>query len=368
MGSFTRLQVLESITPEFHQYLPEKLMAHVFQSEAGLEQCMGWCSYVDPMGDTWDGDDVFVDTSYPRWGFRIDTRRVPSALLKKEVQSVIKQELRKTGAMFISRERKAEIQEQVKLHLLDKALPVPETFKVVWDIEHDFVYINTTSEKKLECFTAFFLDKLGFTLLPYTPYDYARKEFPDREVDIAQYVETDFTGKGKITQDTQQYLATDFLTWLWYRSDTDAVFMPSAALDMITLSVEQNITVEGYENATKDCTTSSGLLSPLSEARYGLKAGKSVVKIQLCLDTVKYGIFKVSLKAKDAGYFAVKLPKIAKEKGEEPDEGADFILKFDFLKTLIEFIDALYHQFITLRLNGEWGKTSAKIKDWIEQF
>ncbi len=366
MPNVTRLKVIDDVPDSLLEKLPDTLKMNVFVPLDNQEVVCGWCGYNDALSDTWTPDEVWAcGADRLRWGFRVDTKRVPASLLKKEVQAAIRKELRDTGKMFMLKERKEEIKTQVKLRLIAKALPVPEAFKVVWDATTGYMYINTTSEKKIDLFTSFVKDKLGLTVQVFTPYDFARSVFENDEAKLAQLQETDFTGKNVTIPDTQ-FLYPDFLTWLWCRGDKLPHFDLGLDMGIITISVEQNVTVEGGCGEARDTTTVSGSLSPLIEARNGLVNGKKVTKEMLRIETqdASYG---VTLRAKDSGFFSLKLPKIPKpEKGEEVDEAGEFLLRFSMVTSLIEIVDTLYALFIKKHIDGTWEDTAEDIARWIE--
>ena len=86
-----------------------------------------------------------------------------------------------------------------------------------------------------------------------------------------------------IGENTDLVLGQDFLTWLWYKSETsNGLFRMSGgsakAGEPFTLNMEQRVVVRGGEGDNKETASVSGSLSPLREARLGLLTGKLVVR------------------------------------------------------------------------------------------
>ena len=85
-------------------------------------------------------------------------------------------------------------------------------------------------------------------------------------------------------ESTDSILGKEFLTWLWYQSDT----APGAFTDKdgapFAVSMEQRIVVEGGEGDARETASVSGSLSPLREARFGLGTGKQVSRALLRLE------------------------------------------------------------------------------------
>ena len=85
---------------------------------------------------------------------------------------------------------------------------------------------------------------------------------------------------GYIGENTDLILGQEFLTWLWFRSETGNVFRMEGAEhsgEPFTVAMEQRIVVRGGEGENQETATVVGSFSPLREARLGLLTGKQVV-------------------------------------------------------------------------------------------
>ena len=71
---------------------------------------------------------------YLAFTLRLDTRRVPPAVMKKHVAVALNealQAMREQGRKFLTKEQKTEIREQVALRLRARSLPIPACFDMI---------------------------------------------------------------------------------------------------------------------------------------------------------------------------------------------------------------------------------------------
>ena len=115
---------------------------------------------------------------------------------------------------------------------------------------------------------------------------------------------------GYIGENTDLILGQEFLTWLWFRSETGNVFRMEGAEhsgEPFTVAMEQRIVVRGGEGENQETATVVGSFSPLREARLGLLTGKQVVRCLVRLE--KDGMdWQVSLKAEDFSINSLRTP------------------------------------------------------------
>ena len=167
-------------------------------------------------------------------------------------------------------------------------------------------------------------------------------------------------------ESTDSILGQEFLTWLWFRSETGNVFRmesPEHNGEPFTVAMEQRIVVQGGEGDAKETASVSGSLSPLREARFGLGTGKKVSRALIRLEKEELA-FQLTLKAEDFGLGSLKTPKL--DKGDS-DDGPDALLleKFYLMEVCVGLLDSLYARFLKLRLSPEWQKEVADMRQWL---
>ena len=173
---------------------------------------------------------------------------------------------------------------------------------------------------------------------------------------------------GYIGENTDLVLGQEFLTWLWFRSETGNVFRMESGEhsgEPFTVAMEQRISVRGGEGESQETATVSGSFSPLREARLGLLTGKQVVRCLVRLE--KDGMdWQVTLKAEDFSVNSLRTPKVARDDGDEDPEGL-FLEKMYLIDLGLDMLDEMFRQFMLLRLDpAAWNKEAAAVAEWMQ--
>ena len=189
--SFTRYKLTEPVPKELWPEIPEKLRQFAFKEieETADERGWGWVCFDDMLDSFWRTAPP-EKGAYLTFSLRLDTRRIPAAVMKKHLALKIREEERKVkeqGKKYVSRERKKELKEQVQLSLRARTLPVPAEFHVVWNMQTGDVYFASTQAKVLELFVDYFAQTFGLDLEPMTPYSLALSLMGD---DVADKLDT----------------------------------------------------------------------------------------------------------------------------------------------------------------------------------
>lgn len=175
--SFTRFRILDPVPSALWPTIPDKLRQFSFRDidDTSDERAWGWVCFDDMLDSQWR-------TAPPEKGeflafsLRLDTRRIPAAVIKKYTALSLRDEEernRQQGKKFISRERKKELKEQVKLRLLSRFLPIPAEFNVVWATTSNMVYFASTQSKMCDLFMEYFTLTFDLHLEAMTPYQLA---------------------------------------------------------------------------------------------------------------------------------------------------------------------------------------------------
>lgn len=164
---------------------------------------------------------------------------------------------------------------------------------------------------------------------------------------------------------TDLILGQEFLTWLWYRSDTAPGAFTTADGTPFSVSMDQRIVVQGGEGDNRETTSVSGNLSPLREARLGLATGKKVTRALLLLQKEELS-WQMTLKAEDFCLNSLKTPKIDhQDMDDEPD--ALFLEKIYLMESCVELLDRLYMSFLRLRLSEKWQEEVRDMQGWLSR-
>ena len=172
-------------------------------------------------------------------------------------------------------------------------------------------------------------------------------------------------GNAYLGETTDMILGQEFLTWLWYRSDTAPGAFLTREGASFSVSMEQRIVVQGGEGDSRETTSVSGNLSPLREARIGLATGKKVTRALLLLQKEDM-TWQLTLKAEDFSLNSLKTPKIDRQDGDdEPD--ALFLEKVYLMESCLQLLDTLYIDFLKRRLSPRWEEEARDIRGWISR-
>jgi len=185
--TFTRYRVLERPSAELWKQVPALLKRYAFQDIDALPgelRSFGWTSFEDMLDTEW----VVAPpekAAYVTFALRLETRRVPPAVLKKHHALALREEKRRMGEQgkqFVSRERKKELKEQVQLRLMRHFLPIPAIFDVIWATDADLVYFASTQRKVLDIFEEYFTKCFELPLEQLTPYGLAAMSLSEHEI------------------------------------------------------------------------------------------------------------------------------------------------------------------------------------------
>lgn len=160
-------------------------------------------------------------------------------------------------------------------------------------------------------------------------------------------------------------LGEEFLTWLWYQSDTAPGAFKDGDGNAFQVYMERNIVVQGGEGDSLETASVSGSVSPLREARFGLGTGKKVIRAVVRLEKDDQ-TYQFSVKAADFNFNGLKTPKIdAGDKDDDPD--ALLLEKIFLLETAINLFDHLYADFLQLRLTDKWQQEVRAMARWLSR-
>ena len=367
--SFTRFRVIDPIPSELWTQIPDKLRQFAFRDIDDLPELQGygWTCFEDMLDSEWRTAPP-QKGNYLTFSLRLDTRRIPPAIIKKQLTLALKAEkekMQEQGKKFISRERKKDLKEQVLLRLRQRFLPVPAEFHVVWEPDRNEVWFASTQGKMIDLFMELFITSFGLHLEQIEPYSLAEGLLDDVEMGKLDRCEaTQFTmASGNEGQMLSSVLGEEFLTWLWFQSDV----APGAFVDKdgqpFSVSMEQRIVVQGGQGEAKETASVAGTLSPLTEARFGLGKGKKVTRATIRLE--KDGLaFQFTLSADDFTLGSMKLPKVEKPE-EDDDPDAMLLERFYLMEVCLGLLESLYAPFLRLRLSAVWSETVQEITAWI---
>ncbi|MDR0339730.1 MAG: hypothetical protein LBH65_05575 [Desulfovibrio sp.] len=166
-----------------------------------------------------------------------------------------------------------------------------------------------------------------------------------------------------IGQTADLVLGQEFLTWLWFRSATGAIFNDAKGAPF-TVSMEQRIVVQGGEGDHVETASVSGVDSELREARLGLTTGKKVTRALLRFERGPEE-WQVTLKAADFALGSLKTPKIERN-DRDADPDALLLEKLSLVESCLELTDSAFAAFLAVRLDApSWKDEVERLRQWM---
>ena len=139
----------------------DKLKRHAFRpidDLKGEESTAGWVSFDDMMDTDWLSPPERGE--WLVWSLRVDKRSVPGSVISKHLAEAVKKEAAKAEDGKVSRNRRKELRELLRLKLLSRAEPVPSVADVALNAHSGLMLVGTKSggmlEKFMECFQGSF--------------------------------------------------------------------------------------------------------------------------------------------------------------------------------------------------------------------
>ncbi|MGE4539010.1 MAG: hypothetical protein AB7D37_18230 [Desulfovibrio sp.] len=172
-GGFTRYRIVGEVKDDILREAPDRLKKYAFVDIDGTadERSFGWVAFEDYLDTEWRTAPP-EKGHYLAFSLRLDTRRISPAVLKKHLRLALDQEKehnQAAGKNFVSKDRKKEIAERIKLHLMARSLPIPAVFEAVWNTMDHVIWLCSTNGKVQTLFEDLFTLTFELHLEPQTP-------------------------------------------------------------------------------------------------------------------------------------------------------------------------------------------------------
>ncbi len=186
-----RYKVLGEADSELWEKIPELLKKYRFQEieDTTEELSFGWVCFDNMLDTKWESAPPYKG-EYVCFSLRIDKRKISPAVFKKYYQMTLAEILSSGGdEKYISRAKKQEIKENIRIKLLSKTFPVPSITDVVWNFSKNILYLSTTNKSTREIFLELFQKTFKLPLIPITPYELGKEMGSKLKIDIDKYKE-----------------------------------------------------------------------------------------------------------------------------------------------------------------------------------
>ncbi len=169
--SFTKYMVKDQLPDNFWSTAIEEISARAFrEKDAGVQETsIGWAPSRDPFKEEITLEDISF-SEFLIVALRVDKRSVPAPLLKKYCSIEERRTLQERQMERLTSKMRKEIRERTKLRLLAKALPVPATYDMCWNISTGSVLFFSRQDKICGMFEDLFKTTFGTRIYPVIPY------------------------------------------------------------------------------------------------------------------------------------------------------------------------------------------------------
>lgn len=188
-ASFVRFSVLGELPENSLDFIADRIIAFSFQDidETYDEYSIGWVSILN-MFDSQFQYASYAAGDYITLTLRIDERKVSPAILKKVVQKEEERVRLDKQLPKLSRSMKVEIKERVRVDLMRKAIPIPATFELCWNLSDSTMLFFSTNKKVHAILEDFFKESFGLMIRQQIPYTTAEHLIDEEQLAVLERI------------------------------------------------------------------------------------------------------------------------------------------------------------------------------------
>jgi hypothetical protein len=312
---------------------------------------------------------------------RIDTDKIPGALLRAYTQIETEARARLNPSGHPTKAQRQEAKEAARLRAdaeaADGRFRRLNHYPILWDGQTGILYAGSTSSTVLERLQTLFRETFDRLLEPITAGSLALSLAGPEPEDQERSAESLNNGTISLFGDESSGLSTvawaenapnmldhlgnEFLLWLWHtlQSEGDSVRLGDGS--EVTVMLAKTLTLDCPRGETgRDCLTDE-VPTRLPEAFRALQAGKLPRKAGLIL--VRHGAqYELTLQAETLAVSGAMLPK-PEDEGLSAQEAR--IARIDRLRHMTETLDLLFDAYRRRRTSSSWSEEVGRIKGWL---
>ncbi len=184
-ASVCYFQVTGSLNPQNKfQELANQLTEEGFQSieQSADELSTGWVQLDDYDCSDFSSSHSCWRDHYLCFSLRQDRRRIPAALLKRQVIQLSEKFLQGQPTLkYVPKGEKEQIREQARISLLTRMLPTPSFYDVIWDTDRQLIRFCSLGQNTIDSFQGLFHQTFpGLRLQLFHPLARAAQILPEQ--------------------------------------------------------------------------------------------------------------------------------------------------------------------------------------------
>jgi hypothetical protein len=342
--------------------LAKKLHGQRFRSidHAGSEvSSVGWSRSDGTVPREFDGEEAWL-ADVMAVALRIDRKRLPPGALRVRRMEAEAAERRNVGER-IAPARRREIADKIEAELVARVVPATALHAMLWSSTRGELLLNTTADPANVAFRALFRETFGGSLEPLVTATLAERLAPGRklpELAPALFIE----GGVAIVTDSAAFLGRELLLWLWHQCETTGGKFELAELGEVGVAFDQLIELGGASEGGR-VSVRGDAATRAPEAASALLGGKLPLKARLVLARGDK-TFEVTLAADTLDLDGVKVAADEQEISDENLRAGDE-QRAAWLFELASIVDALFADFLKLRVARDYDDVVRSIRNWI---
>ncbi|EMG36583.1 hypothetical protein PCS_02595 [Desulfocurvibacter africanus PCS] len=315
----------------------------------------GFTLYDDMLRTDFTMEEIFpAGHDFLRFGLRIDQRKINGKVFKKRFEERLRkdrEDWEKANAVqknlfdsqdkpqkyYISKDRKSEIRDQVKLEIAARTLPEPELANVIINMKTGEALLFSTKavfRKSAPVMFGYFTSERAIEVGPPELLQSIGYELPEAPVGSA------------------------FLTWLWsYVERREDAFLELHG-DDVAVSFVGSVKLEQSEDGKTESLTAAGPLDKIEEIEIALDKGRQIVQATLEFKLPDGEKYLLTVKSGDFTY-ALQTPKLDRSDKEDPN--GLFFEGLYLVKNGLSYFDELFARYLA---QAEIRYVGGKLTSW----
>ncbi|KAB8030644.1 hypothetical protein [Fluviispira multicolorata] len=161
-------------------------------------------------------------------------------------------------------------------------------------------------------------------------------------------------------QTNRAFLGREFLTWLWFKSETQNHKIAIKQFESFHLYIDDRIVLSSSSGSVRENSLKGGTPAYAYEAGSALGSGKLVHEAKFILqDSERQWSF--SILGEDLSLRTIRLPSVS-----EADSKAHISQRILYTQVLTDLIDELYKEYMKLRVSKNFSEELSNIRLWID--
>ncbi len=366
---------------QIFQLLTERLHNERFRSieNSADEYSCGWVELDDYDATAFSEERRLKREQLICFALREDRRKIPAALLKREVARISGDFLAAHPTFNrVPRQERETIRDQASSLLFSRTLPVPAVSDVVWNIESGLLRFTSLSQGRIDSFQGLFHQSFpDLRLRLLTPIarakSLANEEQQNRLADLNQA-----NSDAALEEiETNRWMGEDFLQWLLYRSlNSDSGYAvccegPLLSGQPFKAWLDNRLLLLGSGQEGEQKISVAGPQDHFAEVCAALRSGKRIAEATLHLSLGEEQNWKLTLKGERFSFASFRTPMTKPDSDPTDDPAieaeAAFYTKIGTINEGEQLFSSLLKAFLEQRLNDRWAAEAAAMTTWFSE-